>query len=143
MFTTLLFSSAGESLKDETRLLLLWVGSLMTLYTFLFTCIYIKIYVKKINSYDLQKIYHLKEIRSFSFRLILYSFHRRFMITLDGHNWILIYLFGFKFATLRVCPVKTLEVMLKHLWPCLFVLLTAQLQVTLGKTKRLFTLDFC
>ena len=143
MFTTLLFSSAGESLKDETRLLLLWVGSLMTLYTFLFTCIYIKIYIKKINSYDLQKIYHLKEIRSFSFRLILYSFHLRFMITLDSHNWILIYLFGFKFATLRVCTVKTLEVMLKHLWPCLFVLLTAQLQVTLGRTKRLFTLDFC
>ena len=30
-------SSADESLKDETRLLLLWVGSLLTLHTFVFT----------------------------------------------------------------------------------------------------------
>ena len=32
-----LFSRADESLKDETRLLLLWVGSLLTLHTFVLT----------------------------------------------------------------------------------------------------------
>ena len=31
------YSSADESIKDETRLLLLWVSSLVTLYTFVFT----------------------------------------------------------------------------------------------------------
>ena len=32
-----MFSSADESLKEETRLLLIWVGSLVTLHTFVFT----------------------------------------------------------------------------------------------------------
>ena len=36
-FTTQLFSSADESLKDETPLLLLGVSSVGTLYTFVFT----------------------------------------------------------------------------------------------------------
>ena len=36
-FTTQMFSSADESLKDQTRLLLLWIGSLVTLHTFVFT----------------------------------------------------------------------------------------------------------
>ena len=31
-----MFSSTDESLKDETRLLLLWDGSLVALYTFVF-----------------------------------------------------------------------------------------------------------
>ena len=38
-FTSQLFSSADESLKDETRLPLLWHGSLVTLHT-LCSCIY-------------------------------------------------------------------------------------------------------
>ena len=32
-----MFSSADESLKNETRLQLLWVGSLVALYTIVFT----------------------------------------------------------------------------------------------------------
>ena len=36
-FTNHRFSSADGSLKDETRLLLLWVGSLVILHTFVFT----------------------------------------------------------------------------------------------------------
>ena len=36
-FTAQLFSSADESLKNETHLLLLWAGLLKTLYTFVFT----------------------------------------------------------------------------------------------------------
>ena len=42
-FTDQLFRSADESLKEETRLLLLWVGSLVTLYTFV--CMYVCMYV--------------------------------------------------------------------------------------------------
>lgn len=37
------------------------------------------------------------------------------MNTSDDYNWILIDLFGFKFASLQVFPVETLEVMLKHM----------------------------
>ena len=48
-FTTQLFSSADESLKDETRLLLLWVGSLVTLYTAVFTYIFTYIYSLSIH----------------------------------------------------------------------------------------------
>ena len=36
-FSTQLFSSADKSLKDETHLLLLWVGLLVTLYIIVFT----------------------------------------------------------------------------------------------------------
>ena len=42
-----MFRSADESLKDETRLLLLWVGSLVTLHTCVF--IHIKSVVKPVS----------------------------------------------------------------------------------------------
>ena len=39
IYTTQTFSSADESWKEETRLLLLWVGPLVTLHTIVFTYI--------------------------------------------------------------------------------------------------------
>ena len=47
-FTTQIFNSADESLKDETRLLLFRIGSLVTLHTFVFA--HIRFMVKLIHS---------------------------------------------------------------------------------------------
>ena len=98
-FTTQLFSSAYESLKDEMHLqfLLLWIGSLVTPYTFVFIYIYIYIYT---YTYIYICLWHVRDGNKAKCLLLVdhvtKTIYRQFIIYIYIYIYVYIYIYIYK-----------------------------------------------